>query len=327
MKKIFALALVAVLACVAMVALVGCQKTEVESVTIYAPDGAPSLAIAKIVSDGKIGDTTATTVITTGEDVVAKAMSKQADIAVLPTNAAAKVYNVTGGEYLMLSVNVFGVLYVVGTEQLTDIAQLNGKTIQSIGLGNTPEYVFKRVLSHKGLTVGQDGVDIVYQTDATAIIPQFLAGKANFAVLGEPAVTNLIQKASTKGITVYNLFDLQQLWSEAIGTDTVGYPQACIIVKKDLLSDKPFVSALDKALSANSPFLTENASTLTALMTEHGSTLTVNYTADLLARCNVNYIRANTLKQDIETYLKEFGFVENSSKPANNLPDGAFYFE
>ncbi|MBQ8504785.1 MAG: hypothetical protein IJ492_00835, partial [Clostridia bacterium] len=64
-----------------------------------------------------------------------------------------------------------------------------------------------------------------------------------------------------------------------------------------------------------------------ALMTEHGSTLTVNYTADLLARCNVNYIRANTLKQDIETYLKEFGFVENSSKPANNLPDGAFYFE
>ncbi len=327
MKKTFALILVATLALVAMFSLVACQKTEIESVTIYAPDGAPSLAIAKIINDGKIGDTTVTSVITTGEDVVAKAVSGQADIAVLPTNAAAKVFNLTSGNYLMFSVNVFGVLYVVGTEQLTDIAQLKGKSIQSIGLGNTPEYVFKRVLAHNELSVGTDGVTIEYQTDATAIIPLVLAGKANFAVLGEPAVTNLIQKASQKGITVYNLFDLQQLWSDAIGTDTVGYPQACIIVKKDLLADSPFVSALDKALKNNNKFLMDNANTLATLMAQHGSTLTVTYTADLLERCNVNYVRANAIKQDIETYLKEFGFVENSSKPANNLPGDGFYFE
>lgn len=326
MKKIISITVVVMLTLAAMLALVGCQQTQVESVTLYAPDGAPSLAVAKIINDGKIGETTVKSVISTGEDVVAKAVSGQVDIAVLPTNAAAKVYNLTNGKYVMFSVNVFGVLYVVGTEQLTDISQLNGKSVQSIGLGNTPEYVFKRVLSHKGLTVGQDGVEIIYQTDATAIIPLFLSGKADFAVLGEPAVTNLIQKAASKDIQVYNLFDLQQLWSDAIGTDTLGYPQASIIVKAELLEDKPFVAALDKALSANGKFLTENADTLAALMTQHGSTLTATYTPDLLARCNVNYVRANTIQQDIETYLKEFGFVANSSKPATNLPDSSFYF-
>lgn len=123
-----------------------------QKVTIYAPDGAPALALTKIIADGKIGSTEVEVVLTTGENVIAKAKSGEADIAVLPTNAAATVFNATKGNYKLFSVNVFGVLYVVGTEKITNLSDLAGTTVYSIGLGNTPEYVFKRVLNKNGLT-------------------------------------------------------------------------------------------------------------------------------------------------------------------------------
>ena len=318
MKKLLSIMLVLTIISLAC-ALCACTD---ESLTIYVPDGAPALSAAVIMHSQTFGKYYVTSVVTTGEEVVAKCASGEADIAVLPTNAAVKICS-TREDYQIFSVNVYGVLYIVGTEQIDTLSQLNGQTLYSIGLGNTPEYVFKTICDKQGISYdGAEGITIQYESDASTIIPQVLQGNAKFALLGEPAVTQLQNKAASKGKTVYNLFDLQQLWQEATDSDEVGYPQACMIVKKDLLTDN-FAKRLTEELSKNKEYALQQAteSSLKAELMMNGSTLDLDYTADLIERCNISFIPAAEAKADIERYLSKFQGM------ANLLPlhDGVIY--
>lgn len=301
MKKYLAI-VIAIILVVSVCALSACDK---EEITLYVPDGAPSLSVANIASSAKVGNQPVKTVITTGEDVVAKCASGEADMAVLPTNAAVKICS-ESDTYQLVSVNVYGVLYIVGTQHVTSLADLQGETLYSIGLGNTPEYVFKTICDSQGVSYsGDKGITIKYEADASTIIPQILNGSAKFALIGEPAVTQLIAKATSFGKTVETLFNLQQLWQEATNSQQVGYPQASMIVKRELLTDK-FAQKLYETLEQNAEFLQNNVDSLSDIMQSNGSTLTVNYTKELLERCSLTVISAVNAKADIETYLSTF---------------------
>ncbi|MCH5159920.1 MAG: hypothetical protein J1F66_03620 [Clostridiales bacterium] len=305
MKKIALLLMITFV----MLSCVLCACTSGEELTLYVPDGAPSLAVAKIISDGSVGGRKVNTVISVGEDVVAKCAKGEADMAVLPTNAAVKICS-DRDDYLLFTVNVYGILYIMGTQNISTLSQLQGETLYSIGLGNTPEYVFKKICDVQNVSYETNGgVAIKYEADGSTIIPQVLQGKAKFALLGEPAATNLVNKAASQSKTVYRLFDLQQLWQQAVGSNSAGYPQASMIVKKDLLTAK-FAKNLLQSLSDNYAFLRENCDTLNDLMKGTGSSSDVNYTVEILDRCNLTVIKAQDAKADIESYLATFSAMQ-----------------
>ena len=312
MKKTVIISLVLLIALLCV--LVGCD-TEGE-ITCYVPDGAPALAVAKIIADGKVGDSNVTTYVTTGEDVVAKCASGEADMAILPSNAAVKICS-DRNDYRLFSVNVFGLLYVVGTRQVASLAELCENTVYSIGLGNTPEYVMKKILDVNGVSYADT---FEYITDGTTAVQMILGSQAEFALLGEPAVTNLIQKAAEKGKTVYRLFDLQQLWQQATDSSEAGYPQAALIVKNSLLTDD-FAHNLQQILQQNTQFLLANLAGLNDLLKGAGSSLDVSYTAEIIARCNVRFTAACEIKNDLETYLATFQAMQKFLP----LSDDIFY--
>ena len=315
MKKYLAILVAIILIVSACACLSACEKDEI---TLYVPDGAPALSVAKIIYDGKVGNDKVNTLISTGEDVVAKCSSGEADMAVLPTNAAVKICT-SRSDYLMFSVNVYGVLYIVGTEHIDSIADLQGQTLYSIGLGNTPQYVFETICDAQSVKyVGENAIDVQYQTDASTIIPQILKGSAKFALIGEPAVTQLKNKAASQGKTVETLFDLQQLWQQATGSEQTGYPQASMIVKKSLLTDE-FATKLLAALQANGEFVNNNCDKLNGIMKGAHSSLDINYTADLLERCNLTAIPASLAISDLNTYLQKFAALANLLPISNDI--------
>ena len=305
------------------VAFVGCNKLP-DRITLYVPDGAPALSVANIVSSKKIGNVAVDTQLTTGEDVVAKCASGQADMAVLPTNAAVTICN-KRNDYLLFSVNVHGVLYVVGTNQIADIAEIKGD-LYSIGLSNTPEYVMKTVLQHKGVDVSDNGaINWIWKSDASEIIPLLMQastkGETKYAVIGEPAVSKLMANATQQGKQMYRLFDLQQLWKEATNSQTDGYPQASMIVKKDLLSNKTFADNLQKLVFSNQQYLLQNVDTLRALMKSIDSALEIDYTAEIINNCNLRAVFAKDIKADLNVYLQKFSALGNFLP----LSDDIFY--
>ena len=322
MKKIISISVIVLIVFTCVFALCACEG---EELTLYVPDGAPALSVAKIINDGKIGNQKVTATVTKGGDeVVTKCASGEADMAVLPTNAAVNILK-KNSDYLLFSVNVYGVLYVVGTAQINSLSDLVGQRLYSIGLGNTPEYVFKTICDTLNVSYvdvdnskpnSTDAINIQYHSEASEILPQILDETntdAKFALIGEPAVTQLKNNAQKKNIAIDDLFDLQELWQESTGASEKGYPQASLIVKKDLLTDE-FATELLETLETNYEFATTHLTELNSIMRGAGSSLNLNYTVDLLNRCNLTAIPAVTALSDLNTYLAKFNLQINADK-------------
>lgn len=330
MKKLFSVLLLSIILVGALLCVVACDNSPEGQLVCYVPDGAPALSVANIMSTKKVGNADVEVVVSTGNDVVAKCSAGEADMAVLPTNMAVKICS-ERDDYQLFSVNVYGVLYVVGTKQISSLSELKGKVVHSIGAGNTPEYVFSTVLEKAGISFEKDvdsakdgnTVAIKYYTDASEILPHVLQGTVDFALIGEPAVTNLKAKAAAKNLTIYTLFDLQAEWKNAVGSNENGYPQASMIVKKSWLEQKGFAKALEETVKANKQYLLSNLDTLNELMQSYGSSLNVAYTKEVIESCNLCVVMAKDAKNDIETYLGKFpqGFV----KTYLPLKDGVCY--
>ena len=97
------------------------------------------------------------------DDVRAGLLSGELDIAAVPVNMAAALYNKTGGEILTLAAKTLGVLYIVEKgDTVQSMADLAGKKILAAGQGSTPEYVINYLLEKNGLT---DSVQVEYVSE------------------------------------------------------------------------------------------------------------------------------------------------------------------
>lgn len=112
------------------------------------------------------------------------------DIACVPANLAAVLYNKTGGQVVTLAVNTLGVLYVVedGGETVQSMADLRGKTIVAAGKGSTPEYGLRYLLEQNGLNPDKD-VTIDWKSEHAECVAALAAGTADIALLPQPFVT------------------------------------------------------------------------------------------------------------------------------------------
>ena len=81
-----------------------------DGVKVFAPDGAPAISLSKLIADGYTG---ASFNIVAPEQIGGRVLSGEADIAIMPTNAAAKLYG-AGADIVMLGVTNFGSLYLLG---------------------------------------------------------------------------------------------------------------------------------------------------------------------------------------------------------------------
>lgn len=307
MKKRFLIAILVVFCMSIALTFVGCDNGE--QLQIYVPDGAPSMAIANIIESGSIGKHKTAVTITTGENVKAKCASAkhEADIAILPTNAAVAVCSTTDA-YQLFTTNVWGLLYVIGSANVSDLSELNGKKVASIGLGDTGERLFKRILDDNNVSYDDsNGVTIEYVAEGNTAVGYVLQNKCDFALVGEPVATNAINNAASNGKTLYRVFDLQQLWQDVTSNDEAGYPQASVIVKKSLLSHEGFATALFDLLSQNNAFLSQNVTRLNDILASAGSSLKAPLTSEIVERCNLRTVKAIEIKQEIHSYLSQLG--------------------
>lgn len=119
------------------------------TITITVPDGAPALTVLSL-NDTTISGYKIVVKVVSGADLVLGSLTNgTSDIVVLPTNVCAKLYN-KGMKVKLASVNIFGVLYMVGKTQVNSLDDLVGKTIYNIGMGGTPDLTLKYILKTNG---------------------------------------------------------------------------------------------------------------------------------------------------------------------------------
>ena len=315
MKKL----LLAILCLVIPVVAFGCNK-ESETVTVYAPDGAPALAISQMMSENFTVDGYKTEYnVVPAAQIKDKALT--ADFAIVPSNMASILYNQTNGKYKIVSVNTFGNIYLVGksgTAQIDSLADLAGKTVYLTGQNGVPDLVFRYLLKQAGVF---EQVTLTYKSDGSEIVPLLKNGSADYAVLGEPAVSQSKAVAQT-----IELADLQALWKTATGSQ-IGYPQAALVVDGDFAAKNPaYVKAFAQKLKGAKTWLSENAAAAGTALKNNGSLLkTELFNTNVIARCNIDYLSATDGKTIIESFynvIKSF----NYSLIGGKLPDNDFYY-
>lgn len=129
-----------------------------QEISVYAPDGAPALALAKLMSEeNQFSQTSVTYNIVAANAIQGYVTGKApaADICILPLNAASKLVG-SGETYTMLGTVTNGNLYILSgdDEQITkdNIAELlTGKTVGVIQLANVPGLTLKIILSKYGI--------------------------------------------------------------------------------------------------------------------------------------------------------------------------------
>ena len=164
------------------------------------------------------------------DDVRAGLLSGELDVAAVPVNMAAALYNKTGGEILTLAANTLGVLYIVEKgDTVQSMADLAGKKILAAGQGSTPEYVINYLLEKNGLT---DSVEVEYVSEHAEAVTQMAAGGADLILVPEPFVTTALSKVEGARVAL----DLTQEWAKVSDADMV---MGCLVVNKAFAEADP----------------------------------------------------------------------------------------
>lgn len=333
MKKLFTFVLCA-LACVctafgfaACSLFSGAEPEEKTTVSVYAPDGAPALALAKLMKeesgfglsvDYNIVASTAITGYVTGENPAA-------DICILPSNAAVKLLG-SAEQYRLLGTVTHGNLYLLKKEGGEDIAVSNldalvGKTVGVIQLANVPGLTFKTILKENGIEyndLSQDGVadpakvNLKGLADGTAVVPS--DATCDYFVVSEPVATTKVN--ATAGKLAF-AGDLQELYGEENG-----YPQAVIVAKNSLVdSHADFLKSFLSAVEENARWLLGDVSyeeIVDAIIAHLPEGYTPMFTAanlnkQVVENCGIRFVSAADGKEEINRLIAKFNELSASS--------------
>lgn len=326
MKKLISVVCAAAMSCAVVTSLNACGKKD-NTIHVYMPDGAPAIALSALMDSGYKGfDFT----VVPSDEIAGTVSSRTADMAIMPIDAAAKLYN-SGVDIVMLSVNTHGNLYMVGRDENVALEDLKGKRLGVIGQGSVPDNVLRVLLENEeiGYQTSETAVDgkvaITYNA-ATTLIPWFNQGKLDYILLGEPAVTNAMGKTSGK-----IAMDMQAQWQEAF--EGLKYPQACLVAKGSVVKNKKGeVDKFLKAVSESDGWAESNPDkALKAVeknMKKGNQTTLQALTADIIKRCNIKTVLMEYGKADCESYFKHLTGLKTAlgTTVLTDQPDEGFYY-
>lgn len=325
MKKIL---LVFMSLAIILVGSIGCTKSELpqeepKTIKFCYQDGTPSLTVAKLAKENpeiKKNITIQYEMQKSPDLLVGKVLKGEADIAIVPSNLAAQAFN-KDFPYEIVGTAVWGSFYLTSTEDITTFEELKGKEIYSFGKGLTPDLVFSYVLSKNGIDPEKD-VTINYLNAASEVGPAFLGGKTNLAVLAEPLLTTVMMKKADAKV----IFDLNKEWAKAAGTEK-GYPQASLIIKKDLIDNNlEFVKDFIKAYEESRKWAAENPEKLG----EYAEALEISVKKETLEKGIIwTNIESFSIKDSIEEYNAYYNAILDFSPDfiGGKMPDEKIYFE
>lgn len=253
------------------------------------------------------------------DEIVPLLIKGELDMAAIPANLAATLYQKTSGGIQAVAVNTLGVLYVVEQgDTVHSMADLKGRTILSTGKGTTPEYVLRYLLAANGLDPDKD-VDIQYYSEATEVTAQMTATQDAIAVLPQPYVT----AAGLKDDTLRVALDLTAEWDKVADTQLI---TGVTVVRKAYAEEHPDVVAAflaDYAQSVNAA--NTDLDGTAALCEEQGVVAKAAIAKKALPNCNIVCLTGEELKADVSGYLQVL-YDADPAAVGGTLPGEDFYW-
>ena len=330
-------ALVLALALTLALASCGQQETQTEepeevtgeSYSVAALKGPTAMGLVKLMHDAESGAELTNdytfTLAASADEVSPKLMQGELDIACVPANLAAVLYQKTGGEIVTLGINTLGVLYIVENgNAVTSMVDLAGKTIVASGKGSTPEYALRYLLRENGVDP-DGGVVIDWKSEHSECVSALATGAATIAMLPQPFVTVAQSKLQDLRVAL----DLTQEW-DALDNGSA-LLTGVVVARKDVVEENP--AAIDAFLAdyaQSVEWVNANTADAAALIGDYGI-VDAAVAEKALPACNIVCITGAEMKEKLSGYLQVLFEEDPSSVGAQagddaGLPGDDFYY-
>ncbi len=310
--------MVSVLLVLAFAALLfaGCAQTPSAPINVGGLKGPTGMGMTKLMGE-EYAEKYAVTLTGAPDDITAKLISGELDVAAVPVNLASVLYNKTEGDIVMLAVNTLGVLYVLENgDTVHSLADLSGKTLLATGQGSTPEYMLNYLLAGAGLA---DSVTVEYKAEHSELATLMASGDVALGMLPEPNVTSVLMGNENVRIAL----DLTEIWKEAAGVEPV---QGCIVARKEYLDqNKKAVEAFLADYAKSVAYVNENIDDAAALMETYGVIPKAAVAKNAIPNSNIVCVTGADMRTMAEAMLTVL-FDANPKSVGGALPGDDFYY-
>lgn len=272
-------------------------------------------------ANGDYGERYNITVETDPVNVNSALISKNLDIAAVPTNVAAMLYNKTNGDVQIVAVNTLGVLYILEKgDTVQEVYDLTGKTVYATGQGSNPQYVLEYILSESGLVIGET-VEVEY-LPSDELATRMAAGELDVCMLPVPNATSVLMKNED----VREALDLSAEWATVTGGTSI-LTQGCIVARKSV-SDADLAAFLEEyKASVEYMMSSENLDDAAALAVKHGIVPSEPVAKRALPDCNLTYLAGSDAMREALTGYYSVLWSAAPESVGGSVPDDGFYRE
>lgn len=272
--------------------------------------------------DGELPFKAEFTMATAADEITAKLVNGDLDIALVPANLASVLYNKTEGGISVIDINTLGVLYgVTGDESVSSLADLAGKTIYMTGQGTTPQYAMDYILAQNGLT---DSVTIEYRSEATEIAALFAEDPTITAVLPQPFAT--VVQVQNEGVTEF--MDLNEEWDKCPDSGDSMLLTGVTIASRAFLDEHAEDGLVDAFISTqrlSTEAVSQDTAHTAELVVEAGIIEKAPIAEKAIPKCGIACITGEEMKGALSGYLDVL-FNANAQSVGGSLPGDDFYW-
>ena len=246
----------------------------------------------------------------------------EVDIAAVPINVGAVLYNKTQGGVRALSLITRGMLYVLEKgDSIHSVEDLEGKTIVTAGQGATPEYVTRYILDAHGVNA-----ELEFKSEHAEVTTLAASGLADIVLLPEPQVTTLLMKNSDFRVAL----DITQEFSAAArknGEENAQLSMSVVIARTEFVEKYPEkVAAFMDDLAASIAFANENVKQAAEEIAALEIIPSAAVAEKALPSCTLVFVSG----QDMETQaapLYDILLAANPAAVGGKAPDEAYYLK
>lgn len=294
-----------------------------ERTLVHGMPATPSVVLARAVATLPADLGFGFDVYRTVDQVRAGLVSGGVRLVALPTYSAANLANRGAGLHLV-NVLTWGLLYgLVRDPAITRIEHLAGRTVLLAARHDAPDLIVRLALTSAGLDPDRD-VTLIYSATSAEIVPLFLAGRGDVAILPEPAASMALAKARQAGQPLTRALDITAIRAGQTGAGA-RIPQAGLCVAADFLAAHPdAVTALAAACRDAGRWTADNPGAAADL----GASilgLPAPIVAASLPHVRLDVVDAASAQTDLERYFRDLMRL-SPDIVGGRLPDPAFYW-
>lgn len=297
---------------------------DIKVAVMKGPTGIGMVKLMKDDKDEKARNNYDFTIAASADEFTSLLVKGDIQVAALPCNAAATLYNKSAGKIKVIGVNTLGVLYVLENKQtessVKTVSDLKGRTVYMTGKGTTPEYTMRYLLKCAGLDPDKD-VKLEFKSEATEVVATMQKSSDSQAVcmLPQPYVSTVIMNNNNIQVAL----DVTKEWERLNGNKSTVVTGVIAVNSQYYENNKEAIECFMEEYKASVEYVNTYVVPSSLLVEEFGL-FKASVAKNAIPQCNITLVTGEDMKNKVEGYLKVL-FDENASAVGGSMPAKDFY--